>query len=267
MTEEQETQTQETQLQEDTSHPGKTPADHVERDQQPLDEIRKEAAAAQERAATERTMEPAAMDGPLYFYSVAEFKDWADGATQQQIHAYLNSLPDLALMCLWSDLDDEAAAQEPEPLGYLDTEPESECSARDEALIKWFDSMCTVQRYYAVGWPFYDHEQCARLTTACSDDEIAAMVHILNSETKAEREARLIEVEAPCAAELIKLQTLRQTAPPTEALAMEEKLCDTYGCELEPYRRPLDQTEAVKQAYTRLRTNAGRETCLKDSTS
>jgi len=51
----------------------------------------------------------------------------------------------------------------------------------------------------------------------------------MNTETKAEREARLIAAGAPCAGELIELQALRQTASPTEVQEMEDRLAETYG--------------------------------------
>jgi hypothetical protein len=113
--------------------------------------------------------------------------------------------------------------------------------------------MDIVADYYAVGWPFYDHEQVARLTVACSDDELLEMEQILYTETKAEREVRLIAVKAPCSAGLIELQALRQTATSMEALEMENRLCDTYGCWLEPRREriPRNSGEAVKQALTK----------------
>ena len=123
----------------------------------------------------------------------------------------------------------EATAQEPEPLDYLDTEESDD--ARHEEIATWLDQINTVQRFYAVGWPFYDHEQAARLTTGCQacGDDFAAMEQTMNTETKADREGRLIAIGAPCAAELIELQARRQTATPTEVQEMETKLGETYG--------------------------------------
>ena len=42
----------------------------------------------------------------LYFTGPAEYKAWAAGATQEQIHAYWDSLSDFEFQILWDDLDD-----------------------------------------------------------------------------------------------------------------------------------------------------------------
>ena len=42
------------------------------------------------------------------FISLAEYKVWAAGATQEQIQAYYDSLSDFEQDCLGADLDDQA---------------------------------------------------------------------------------------------------------------------------------------------------------------
>jgi hypothetical protein len=94
----------------------------------PSEKDREEAAQEWERkrAAQEPTpQQPAA----LHFNSLAEYEAWEAGLSQQERDAYWDSLSDFDFMCLWNDLDDEAAAQDPAPLDYLDTEDDT---ARNE---------------------------------------------------------------------------------------------------------------------------------------
>lgn len=151
------------------------------------------------------------VDGTLtYFLSPSPLS----GRTQQEVDAYLKVMAD-------------------EPAGYEPDNAPSDTSeeARHEEIANWLDSIAIVQSFYAVNWPYYDHEQGARLTMGCmfAGDDVAAMEQTMNTETKAEREARLIAAGAPCAAELIELQALRQTASPTEVQEMEDRLAETYG--------------------------------------
>jgi hypothetical protein len=73
--------------------------------------------AAQEPAPVPGTAERAAQEtadpDALHFHSLAEYKAWAAGVSTQECHAYWDALSDFDWRCLWDDLDDEAAAQEP----------------------------------------------------------------------------------------------------------------------------------------------------------
>jgi hypothetical protein len=110
-------------------------------------------------------------------------------------------------------------------LGYEKSDDGEWVNSREAGIERYLNALDTVAYYYGVGYT--DHHDRERLFGTLEEAE--AMELEIKTETKEQREDRLIHLGCPCAADLIKLREKRLTVSPAEAEKLDLEFGEKHG--------------------------------------
>jgi hypothetical protein len=166
----------------------------------------------------------------------SDYNLWAATANREELEAFWNALSDEEFHRLlydretYSERDREQIEQLREAIANGGNITIEEVCGSDEFL----DGLDTVAYYYAVGYD--DHRQrtykaygCFNPAFGCTTQRIKDMRQTIDSETKEEREDRLIRLGCECAEELKELRKKRMTVSPEEAERLDVEFGEGYG--------------------------------------